>query len=72
VADWTDDSRMLDCFEAQMKDFIVKSLSDTDDWRDRCVPHRVRDEALQRYEQAKSMNDVFNKPDYGIVEYIKL
>jgi len=39
VADWTDDSRMLDCFEAQMKDFIVKNFSDTDDWRDRCVQH---------------------------------
>jgi len=70
MADRTDDSQILDYFEASMKDFIVKSLSGTDDWWDRCVPHRVRDEALQRYEQAKSMNNVLNKPDYGIVEYI--
>jgi len=43
TADRTDDSRMLD-YDAPMKDFIAKSLSDADDWRDRCVPHHVRDD----------------------------
>jgi len=70
VADRTDDSQILDYFEASMKDFIVKSLSGTDDWWGRCVPHQVRSDAQQRCEQARSMNDVLNKLDCGIVEYV--
>ncbi len=64
------DSQVLDYFEVTMKDFIVERLSDTDNWWNACIPPEIREDASQRHQRTKKINDVLNKPDYGIVEYI--
>lgn len=70
MAGRTSDSQILDYFEAAMKGLIIRIFSDTEGWWDRRVPHRVREEAAQRHRQASSMNDVLNKPAYGMIDYI--
>ena len=64
------DSQILDYFEGAMRGFIVERLSGTDNWWDSCIPPEIREEAARRYAGAKKINDVLNKPDYSMVEYI--
>lgn len=66
----SDNSKVLDYFEGIMKDFIVERLSHVKNWWSACVPPEIREDASQRHGRAKKINDVLNKPDYGIVEYL--
>lgn len=65
-----DNSGVLDYFEGIMKDFIVERLSHVKNWWNACVPPEIREDASQRHGRAKKINDILNKPDYGIVEYL--
>ena len=65
-----DDSQVLDYFEVTVKTFIIKRLSDTDNWWNALIPPEIRDDAFNRYMQASNLNDILNKPDYKIEEYL--
>ncbi len=66
----TTDSQVLNYFETVMKNFVMYKLSHTDDWIKRCIPPEIRDEMNKRHDRAKKINNVLNKPSYGIIEYI--
>ncbi len=62
--------QILDYFEATMKGFIVQRFSGTDRWWDQHIPPEVREDAAQRHAAAKKLNDLLNKPEYDMVEYL--
>ncbi len=65
-----DDSRVLDYFEASMREFLLERFSHVDDWWNACIPPEVREDAARRHENAKKINDVLNKPDYELIDYL--
>lgn len=64
------DSQILDYFEKVMKSFVKQRLSNVDNWFDKCIPPEIREDMSQRYERAKKMDDLLNKPTYDIIEYM--
>ncbi len=70
MADELVDQHVLDYFESDMKKFIVERLSNTKNWWDSCIPPEIRRDASERHADAKKINDILNKPDYGPVDYL--
>lgn len=70
MTDRLDNSQLLDYFETIVKDFIIERLLPIQNWWNTCIPPEIRKNASQRYEGAKKVNDILNKPDYKITEYI--
>lgn len=70
MGDSLDNSKVLDYFESEMKDFIVKRLSRVENWWNVCIPPEIRKDASQRHERAKKINDILNKPNYDVIEYL--
>ena len=70
MVDKLHDSQILDYLETTVKDFITERLSSTDNWWNACIPPEIRQDTDQRYQRAKKINDVLNKPEYGMIEYL--
>ena len=70
MADRLDDLGVLNYFETEMKGFIVARLSGIKDWWSACIPPEIREDASRRRDSAKKINDVLNKPEYGLVDYL--
>ena len=64
------DSGVLDYFEETTREFMVRRLSETENWWKACIPQEIRNNAEQRHEDAKKMSDVLNKPVYEVWHYI--
>ena len=65
-----DNSATLNYFEDTMKNFIVEKLSHIENWWNSCIPQEIRKDASQRHERDKKINDVLNKPNYEVIDYI--
>lgn len=63
-------SRVLDYFESNMRGLITEQLSDVKNWWKACIPHEIGKDATARYESARKLNNVLNKPDYGPIDYL--
>lgn len=70
MAKYLDDSQLLDYFEKIVKDFIVETISNTNNWWAEYIPQQIREEASQRYQRSKKISNVLNKEDYEIIHYI--
>lgn len=70
MTDRLDNSQLLDYFETIVQDFIIERLSSVPNWWNSCIPPEIRKNASQRYEGAKKVNNILNKPDYEVTEYI--
>ncbi len=64
------DSQTLDFFEKTVRDYMVQSLSAADNWWEACIPQEIRADTDARYQRAKKIDDVLNKQDYEITEYL--
>lgn len=64
------DSQILDYFERIMKDFVIERLSKTDGWVEKCIPPEIREHMTQRHDKAKKIDDLLNKPQYDVIQYI--
>lgn len=65
------DSTILNYFESTVRKFIRERLEGiVDNWWNACIPPEIRKDASQRHKQEKKINDILNKPDYGMMEYI--
>lgn len=63
-------SEVLDAFEPLLRNFIVERLSSVEGWEGACLPGDVRRAAEQRHQHEKKMNDVLNKPDHSMFDYV--
>lgn len=70
MAETVDNSKVLNYFESAMRNFIIEKFSHVKNWWDTCIPPEIREDAVQKYERAKKINDVLNKPDYQITDYL--
>ena len=70
MVDISNNSAVLNYFESEMKDFIVKRLSHVKNWWNACIPPKIREDASQRYQNDKKVNDILNKPDFVMVDYL--
>ena len=65
-----DSSQILDYFENTIKDFIIRILSSTNNWENACISADIRKDADARYAQARDMDNVLNKPDYVMMDFV--
>ena len=61
---------MLDYLENTMRDFLIKTLSSTKNWEKSCISNDIRVDAEERHKKAGPMNNVLNKPDYTIIDFV--
>ena len=63
-------SDVLDYFEAVIKDVIIKRLATAEGWEKSCIPADVREDATERYERTKRLDNVLNKPERDLIDLI--
>lgn len=62
--------QVLNYFETVLREFITERLSNTENWWNACIPPEVREDTTKRYEAAKKSNDLLNKQDYTLMQYL--
>ena len=63
-------SDILDAFEHLLRSFIVDALSSVKNWEKSCLPDDVRRDAEERHRREQKMNDILNKPERSMFDYV--
>lgn len=65
-----DNSRVLDYLESELRRFIIRCISSVKNWENACLPQSVMKDASERRKRTQSIDNVLNKPDYTLMDYI--
>jgi len=65
-----DDLQVINYFELVVREFILASVSYVDNWWKACIPPQIRDDIETKHKNAQKINNVLNKPDYDVPEYM--